>query len=80
MVVGANARLVAAHEYFRRGEANAEGWSMLIAQRPRLGVGISRSVASRQGGALDAWCQLHRLVLLERIRQGRPDHLGVAGG
>jgi nitrate reductase / nitrite oxidoreductase, alpha subunit len=24
------ARLVAAHEFFRRGEANAEGWSMLI--------------------------------------------------
>ena len=26
----ADARLLAAHEYFRRGEANAEGWSMLI--------------------------------------------------
>ena len=26
------ARLVAAHEFFRKGEANAEGWSMLIAK------------------------------------------------
>jgi hypothetical protein len=30
--LGANARLVAAHEFFRKGEANAEGWSMLIAR------------------------------------------------
>jgi len=28
----AEARLVAAHEFFRRGEASAEGWSMLIAR------------------------------------------------
>ena len=27
---GTSARLVAAHEFFRRGDANAEGWSMLI--------------------------------------------------
>jgi hypothetical protein len=26
----ADARLVAAHEFFRKGEASAEGWSMLI--------------------------------------------------
>jgi len=30
--VTSDARLVAAHEFFRRGEANAEGWSMLIAR------------------------------------------------
>ena len=30
--VSADARLVAAHEFFRKGEANAEGWSMLIAK------------------------------------------------
>jgi nitrate/nitrite transporter NarK len=28
----ANSSLVAAHEFFRKGEANAEGWSMLIAR------------------------------------------------
>ena len=28
----ADARLVAAHEFFRKGEASAEGWSMLIAR------------------------------------------------
>ena len=28
----ADPRLVAAHEFFRKGEANAEGWSMLIAR------------------------------------------------
>jgi nitrate reductase alpha subunit len=31
-VKAADARLVAAHEFFRRGEASAEGWSMLIAR------------------------------------------------
>ncbi len=30
---GADARLVAAHEFFRKGEASAEGWSMLIGRR-----------------------------------------------
>ena len=30
--VNADARLVAAHEFFRKGEASAEGWSMLIAR------------------------------------------------
>ena len=28
----AEARLVAAHEFFRKGEASAEGWSMLISR------------------------------------------------
>jgi nitrate reductase alpha subunit len=28
--VTADARLVAAHEFFRKGEANAEGWTMLV--------------------------------------------------
>jgi respiratory nitrate reductase alpha subunit-like protein len=31
MTAGATAA-VAAHEFFRRGEASAEGWSMLIAK------------------------------------------------
>jgi nitrate reductase alpha subunit len=30
--VNGDDRLVAAHEFFRKGEANAEGWSMLIAK------------------------------------------------
>ena len=30
--LNADARLLAAHEFFRKGEANAEGWSMLIAR------------------------------------------------
>ena len=30
--MNADARLVAAHEFFRKGEASAEGWSMLIAR------------------------------------------------
>jgi Respiratory nitrate reductase alpha N-terminal len=28
--VTADARLVAAHQFFRKGEANAEGWTMLV--------------------------------------------------
>jgi nitrate reductase / nitrite oxidoreductase, alpha subunit len=30
--MSADARLAAAHEFFRKGQANAEGWSMLIAK------------------------------------------------
>ena len=30
--IGVDARAVAAHEFFRKGQANAEGWSLLIAK------------------------------------------------
>ena len=30
--IGVDARAVAAHEFFRQGQANAEGWSLLIAK------------------------------------------------
>ena len=30
--MGGDTRLVAAHEFFRKGKANAEGWSLLIAK------------------------------------------------
>lgn len=32
--------LVAAHEFFRRGEANAEGWSMLIGRDRFVLLGV----------------------------------------
>jgi hypothetical protein len=47
--------------------------------QPRLGVGIPRPLAARQGRPLDTRGQLHGLLLLERLRQGRADHLGEPG-
>ena len=53
---------------------------MLIDRHRALGVGLPRPLAPRQGRALHPWRELHRLVLVERLRQGRADHLGDAGG
>ena len=71
--------ILEAHEFFRRGPANEEGWSMLIGLVIASGRLLPRPLASRQGRALDARRQLHRLVLVEGLRQGRARHLGDAG-
>ena len=44
-----------------------------------MGVRVPRSLAPRQGRALHPRRELHGLVLVERVRQGRPDHLGEPG-
>ena len=48
------------------------------AGRPSLGRRLPQALAARQDRALDAWRELHRLVLLEDLRQGRNRHLGNA--
>src|SRR5262249_18213128 len=46
---------------------------------PRVGALVSWSLGARQGGSFNARCELHWLVLLERLRQGRSDHVGEPG-
>ena len=72
--------LLRAHEFFRRGPVSDGGLEPAHREGSRLGVVLPRALAARQGRALDARRELHRLVLLERVRQGRADHVGVAGG
>ena len=48
------------------------------ARRPPLGRRLPQALAARQDRALDAWRELHRLVLVEDLRQGRHRHLGNA--
>jgi Respiratory nitrate reductase alpha N-terminal len=72
--------LLEAHRFLRRGPLNAEGWSQLVAkdrdwERSYRGRWAhTRVVRSTHGG------QLHGFVLVERLRQRRADHVGVAGG
>ena len=47
-------------------------------RRPHLGAGLSRPLGARQDRALHARHQLHRLVLVEDLREGRHRHLGDA--
>ena len=78
---GLERSLLAAHRFLRRGPVSEEGWSQLVAKDHRdWERSYQRPVGARQGRALDARRQLHRLVLLERVRQGRDRDLGVAGG
>jgi hypothetical protein len=44
----------------------------------RVGVLLPRPVAAREGGALDPPRELHRVLLLEGVRQGRHHHVGDA--
>ena len=44
----------------------------------QLGGRLSQALAARQNRPLHAWRELHRLVLMEDLRQGRDRHLGDA--
>jgi nitrate/nitrite transporter NarK len=50
----------------------------ITTERSPLGGRLSQALAARQDRALDARRQLHRLVLVEDLRQGRHRHLGDA--
>ena len=43
---------------------------------PSLGGRLPQALAARQDRALDAWRELHGLLLVEGLRQGRHRHLG----
>ncbi len=47
-------------------------------REPRLGGGLPVALGARQDRALHPWRQLHRLLLLENLRQGRDRDMGDA--
>ena len=47
-------------------------------RRPFLGGRLPQALAARQDRAFDPWRELHGLVLVEGLRQGRHRHLGDA--
>ena len=46
------------------------------ARRSRLGGYIPKPLAARQDRSVDAWCELHRVLQLENLRQIRDRDLG----
>ena len=63
--------------FFKRdAEAFANGHGITTTEDRSLGGRLPQALAARQGRALHAWRQLHRLLLLEDLRQGRHRHLG----
>lgn len=61
-------------KYFHRGEISGESAHDSQGRRAIGGRLLSRPLGTRQGGALHARRELHRLVLVEDLRQGRRDH------
>ena len=65
--------------YFSNPTASfADGHGVTTARGPHLGGRLPQPLGARQDRALDAWRQLHRLVLVEDLREGRHRHLGDA--
>ena len=65
--------------FFKRIEGRVRRRSRHHHQRgPALGGRLPQALAARQDRALHARRQLHRLVLVEDLRQGRHRHLGDA--
>ena len=72
------------HEPFSRSPDLLQARQRRILRRPRhhhargpaLGRRLPQALAARQDRALDPRRQLHRLVLVEDLRQGRHRHLG----
>ena len=60
------------------GATSAERVAHRVTPLTRVGGALPRPLAPRQGRAHDARRQLHRLVLVEGVRQGRARHLGDA--
>ena len=70
-------RAAAAHRAVLRAGNAVAGLPGGAPGRPAAGRGVlPGALAARQGGALDARGELHRLVLVEGVRQGRDHHLG----
>ena len=65
--------------FFRKNvDTFADGHGVVTNEDRTLGRGLPHALAARQDRALDAWRELHRLVLVEDLRQGRHRHLGNA--
>ena len=66
--------------FFRKKQVDtfANGHGDRHRRAARLGGRLPQALAARQDRALHAWRELHRLLLLEDLRQGRHRHLGDA--
>ena len=65
--------------FFKRVAGDfADGHGITTVEDRTLGGRLSQALAARQDRALDARRQLHGLVLVEDLRQGRHRHLGDA--
>ena len=65
--------------FFKRIEDDfADGHGITTNEDRALGGRLSQALAARQDRALDARRELHRLLLVEDLRQGRHRHLGDA--
>ena len=63
--------------FFKRtGETFSDGHGVMTDEDRALGGRLSQALAARQDRALDAWRELHRLVFVEDLCQGRHRHLG----
>ena len=56
----------------------SDGHGIITHRGPLLGGRLPQALAARQDRALDPWRELHRLLLVEGLRQGRHRHLGNA--
>ena len=65
-------------DFFNRAVENSPMATASPPRGPALGGRLSEALAARQDRALHAWRELHRLLLLEDLRQGRHRHLGNA--
>ena len=70
--------LLKAGRFFTRWDESGRRPRGLPRGRPRRRRLLPRPVEPRQGGPLDARRELHRVVLVEGLRQGRDHHLGDA--
>ena len=68
--------LVRSRRFFTRGTVSRRPADPDQARRPRGRRLLPRPLEPRQGGALDPRRELHRVLLVEGLRQGRDHHLG----
>ena len=63
--------------FFRKNvDTFSDGHGVVDERAARLGGRLPQALAARQNRALHPWRELHRLVLVEDLRQGRHRHLG----
>ena len=68
--------LVRSRRFFTKGTVSADLRTLSKVGGPRGRRLLPGPVEPRQGGPLDPWGELHGLVLVEGLRQGRDHHLG----
>ena len=70
---------LAARRLLTRREVSADGRAVFGEGDPKWEELLPGPLGARQGGALHARRELHRLLLVDGVRQGRHHHLGAPG-